>query len=168
MPTKAQVQYEATLAYSDGSTQVTTDGVTWSASNAHAIISENGMVSTITPGSVQIMASLDNLTGERTLHITSATLAGLTVTPPDASIPKGVGQNYQAQGIYSDGTTLDLTRSVAWSSSDAAIATIDHDGRAFGVGEGSVTLTASLDNQAASASLTVTAAILSELTITPA
>ena len=167
LPVGVSAQYEATLTYCDGSTKVTTDGVKWSVSNANATISASGLVSTVAVGSVQIMASLDNLVGERTLDISGGTLTGLTVTPPSATIPKGLTQSYSAQGTYSDGSTLDVTGLVAWSSSTPTVASINTAGVATGVTEGSTTVTAMLNGQSASASLNVTAAVLTGLTITP-
>ncbi|MFM5815263.1 Ig-like domain-containing protein [Aeromonas dhakensis] len=167
LPAGVSAQYEATLTYCDGSTKVTKDGVKWSVSNANAAISASGMVSTIAVGSVQIIASLDNLVGERTLDISGDTLTGLTVSPPSASIPKGLTQNYTAQGTYSDGTTLDVTNLVAWSTSSPAVASINVAGIATGVTEGSTTVTAMLNGQNASAHLNVTAAVLTGLTVTP-
>ena len=167
LPVGVSAQYEATLTYCDGSTKVTTDGVKWSVSNANATISASGRVSTVAVGSVQIIASLDNLVGERTLDISGDTLTGLTVTPPSATIPKGLTQSYTAQGTYSDGSTLDVTSLVAWSSSSSAVASISATGVATGVTEGSTTVTAMLNGQNASASLNVTAAVLTGLTVTP-
>ena len=167
LPVGVSAQYEATLTYCDGSTKVTTDGVKWSVSNANATISASGVVSTVAVGSVQIIASLDNLVGERTLDISGGTLTGLTITPPSATIPKDLTQSYTAQGTYSDGSTLDVTSLVAWSSSTPTVASINTAGVATGVTEGSTTVTAMLNGQSASASLNVTAAVLTGLTITP-
>ena len=167
LPVGVSAQYEATLTYCDGSTKVTTDGVKWSVSNANATISASGVVSTVAVGSVQIIASLDNLVGERTLDISGGTLTGLTITPPSATIPKGLTQSYTVQGTYSDGSTLDVTSLVAWSSSTPTVASINTAGVATGVTEGSTTVTAMLNGQSASASLNVTAAVLTGLTITP-
>ncbi len=167
LPVGVSEQYEATLTYCDGSTKVTTDGVKWSVSNANATISATGVVSTIAVGSVQIIASLDNLVGERTLDISGITLTALTVTPPSATIPKGLTQSYRAQETYSDGTTLDVTELVTWSSSAPAVASISAAGVATGLTVGSTTVTALWNGQSATASLTVTAVVLTGLTITP-
>ncbi|MFM5364095.1 hypothetical protein ACET98_23865, partial [Aeromonas veronii] len=96
LPVGLSAQYEATLTYCDGSTKVTEDGVQWSVSNANATISAAGVVSAAAAGSVQIIASLDNLVGEQTLEITDAVLAGLIVTPLSETIPIGLTQQYIA------------------------------------------------------------------------
>ncbi|UXB09942.1 hypothetical protein GP476_00005 (plasmid) [Aeromonas dhakensis] len=166
LPAGVSAQYEATLTYCDGSTKVTTDGVKWSASNANATISATGVVATVAAGSVQIIASLDNLVGERTLDISGIKLTALTITPPSATIPKGLTQSYRAQGTYSNGTTLDVTELVTWSSSAPAVASISAAGMATGLTEGSTKVTALLKGQSATASLTVTSAVLTGLTIT--
>jgi hypothetical protein len=166
LPVGVNAQYEATLTYCDGSTRVTTDGVYWSVSNTNANISENGMVTTITAGADEIFAKFENLVGERTLTISDATLIGLNVTPPNATIPKGLTQSYLAQGTYSDGTSLDVTGIVQWSSSNPSIASINA-GIATGLGEGTTNITATLNGKSANATLDVTAALLTGLSVTP-
>ncbi|AZN36562.1 Ig-like domain-containing protein [Iodobacter ciconiae] len=167
LPIGVDAQYEATLIYCDGTTRVTTEDVTWAVSNEHAAISASGLASTVSAGSVEITATLDQLISKRTLQISGVTLTRLTVSPPNTAIPKGMAQHYSAQGNYSDGTTLDVTTLVTWSSSEPAVTGINASGLATGLTVGHTTVTATLDGQSASTSLTVTNATLTELTITP-
>jgi uncharacterized protein YjdB len=77
----------------------------------------------------------------------SPTLSTIEVTPAAVTIAAGHSQQYKATGKYSDSTTKDLTTEVAWSSSDAAVATIDASkGLAAAVANGAATISASLDD----------------------
>jgi uncharacterized protein YjdB len=49
-----------------------------------------------------------------------------------------------ATGIYSDGSTVDLTAYVRWSTSDDSVATVSL-GRVQGLSAGSVTISAATD-----------------------
>jgi len=79
-----------------------------------------------------------------------------------------------ATGHYSDNSTQDLTASVTWSSSDTAVATISNastsKGLAQGISQGSATITAtdSVSGISATTTLTVSAATLTAIDITPA
>src|SRR5207245_9684896 len=72
---------------------------------------------------------------------------------------------------YSDFTMLDVTPMGAWSSASTAVATISNAGGSQGlatsVAAGTTTITATLGGVSGSTTLTVTAAILSTITVTP-
>jgi uncharacterized repeat protein (TIGR03803 family) len=99
---------------------------------------------------------------------THPTLQSLVVTPTTSSAATGTYVQLVATGIYSDYTHADLTSQVTWTSSNTAIATIGAGtGKAFGVLAGTATLSATLQGQTASMSLTVSAASLISIAITP-
>src|SRR6266478_2744557 len=85
------------------------------------------------------------------------TLSSIAVTPGNPSIPKGTTQQFTATGTYSDGSTQNLTSTVAWSSSNTTVATINSTGLATAVGAGSTTIQASSGSISGSTTLTVTA-----------
>ncbi|GIW73235.1 MAG: hypothetical protein KatS3mg102_2777 [Planctomycetota bacterium] len=83
-------------------------------------------------------------------------LSSIEVSPVSAEIAKGQTQQFTATGIYSDGSTADLTGQATWSSSDESVATVDASGLATGVAAGTAAITAAVQGLADSASLTVT------------
>src|SRR5262245_34671936 len=93
------------------------------------------------------------------------------VTPTNPTIALGTTQQFTATGTYSNGTTVDLTALVDWSSSDAtagALSTaIGSQGQATGLGMGSTTITASYSDKGGSTTLTVTNAALLSIEVTP-
>ena len=70
------------------------------------------------------------------------TLESIIVTPENSSIEVSSTQQFAATGSYSDGSSADITDSVAWSSSDTGVAAIDANGLATGQAAGSTTITA--------------------------
>jgi len=74
------------------------------------------------------------------------TLASIAVTPTNPTIQQiGAMQQFTATGIYSDGTTQNLTSQVTWASTSSAVATIiANSGLATGVGVGTSTISATL------------------------
>ncbi len=97
----------------------------------------------------------------------SATLVSIAVTPATSNIATGTTQQFTATGTYSDSTTQDLKASAAWSSSDTAVATVSSAGLATSVAAGTTTITATSGGIYGTATLTVTAATLGSIAVTP-
>ncbi len=70
-------------------------------------------------------------------------LVSIVVSPANSFISAGGTQQFTATGIYSDGTSVNLTSSVGWGSSSPTIGTINGAGLATGVVAGSTVITAS-------------------------
>ena len=121
--------------------------------------------------SVTITASLGTVSGVTNLTVTAATLVSIQLTPPTPSIPKGTTQQFIATGTYTDTTTQDLTELAGWSSSNGGVATVSgaagSRGLATGNGNGSALISASYSGVAGSTTLTVTAATLVSIAVTP-
>jgi uncharacterized protein YjdB len=85
----------------------------------------------------------------------SATLQSLQIAPANPTVASGATQQFTATGAYSDGTQRFLTDSVTWTSSNPSVAAIGQNGLATATGSGSTTITATLNDVAATTSLTV-------------
>lgn len=120
--TGAQVQYQATAFYVDGSDKPVTELVNWSISPTHlATISDSGLVTTLFPGELTVNAQYSEkgitLTQQSTLTIIPATLVSIAVTPKRFLLGDGVEQRLQAIAQYSDGSTVDITQEADWQAS---------------------------------------------------
>jgi uncharacterized protein YjdB len=162
-------QLSALGIYSDGTSHDVTSQVTWNALNTtYATVSSSGLVTGVTAGSSTITATIGSTSGSATATVTAALLTSIVVTPATASIATGQTQAFTASGIFSDGSTTDITNSVTWSSNATSFATIDQTGLATGVSAGAATITASSGTATpGTAALTVTAAVLTEIDISP-
>ncbi len=164
-------QFTATGTYTDNSTQPLTTQVTWvSATQATATISATGLATGVGTGTSSITAALSGVTSPGvTLTVTAATLVSIAVTPASPSIAKGQTQQFTATGTYTDNSTQPLTTHVTWGSGTQATATISATGLATGVGTGTSNITAALSGVTSpGVTLTVTAATLVSITVTPA
>ena len=85
----------------------------------------------------------------------AATLSALQVTPASVSLATHASQQFHATGLFSDGSTQDLTSSVTWLSSDSGVATISTGGMATAVTTGVTNVTAKSGTLQASATLAV-------------
>ncbi len=166
-------QFVATGTYSDGSTQNLTSVVNWSSSQPGvATISSAGLATGMGAGATIIAASSGTVSGSTTLTVTSAALVSIAITPGNSSIALGTKQQFTATGTYTDGSTLNISSSVAWSSSVPAVATISNAapsiGLATSVATGQTTVTATFGSIIGSTALTVTPATLLSISVTPA
>ena len=165
-------QLKATGNFSDGTTQDLTAFVTWTSSNTALVTVSNtagsqGLAMGIGAGSATITAALGAVSGTTTLTVTSATLTAITVVPVAPSIGNGTTAQLKAIGTFSDGTTQDLTTQVTWSSS-SSVATVNSTGLVTWKAPGSAPITATLGGVSGTTTVTVTAATLTKITVTPA
>jgi trimeric autotransporter adhesin len=170
------LQLVATGVYSDNSTHDLTSAVTWgSSSPAVASISNAagsaGLARALRPGSITVTAILGTVSANMTLTVTTATLVSIGVTPLNSTLPNGLTTALKAMGVFTDHSTRDLTSTVTWSSSAPAVASVDNapaSGLVTGLGLGAAQLTATLGSISGSTMLTVSAATLVSIGVTPA
>ena len=165
----ATQQFTATGTFTDGSTQNLTSSVMWSSlTPAVATISTTGSATALSAGSSTIQAASGALIGFTTLTVTGPALSSIAVTPANPSIAKGLTDQFAATGTYSDGSTQNITNSVTWVSLTTSVATISSDGLAKGVGTGVSTIQATSGPVTGSTVLTISAATLTSIAVTPA
>ena len=95
-------------------------------------------------------------------------LLSITITPAVFSIASGQSKQLSALGVYSDGSSQDVTSQVTWNSLSTAYATVDSSGLVTGVSAGSSTITATIGSTHGTAIATVSSALLTSIVITPA
>jgi hypothetical protein len=165
-------QYTAMGTFTDGSSENLNTLVKWSSANASiAIVSNAGFATGESSGVVVITAQSGAVSATANLLVEGATLTSIQVTPPSSSVAAGFETQLRAIGSFSNGDTQDLTPFVTWTSSSPGVATITNaqstPGRATGVQPGSTNISGAFAGQVGTASLTVTNATLTSITITP-
>jgi len=162
-------QFSATGTFSDNTTQDLTSDATWISSNTlistvSNTVGSKGLATTLKTGTAAISAQFSGVTSNSaTLTVTAPELVSITVFPlnPTASITTSPFQQFQFQaiGLFTDTSILDLTASVSWSSSNLSVATINipgSPGLAQLVSAGTTTITATSGSISRSTLLTVT------------
>jgi uncharacterized protein YjdB len=168
LPVNTSQQFTATGTYKDGSSRDLTTLVNWASSfGSVATIDATGTATGKSAGSTTISASLGGITGSTSLTVTAPTISSIVVTPDGLTLGIGIGQQYTATAIYSDGSTQDLVSGVTWSSSATGVATINSSGLATTVGAGTATITAKVGSFTDTTLLTVVAANLVSISVTP-
>jgi hypothetical protein len=160
VPESIRSGFTVTGIFANGDTLDLTGIVAWTSSTpAVATVSNalgsQGVATGIAPGNTVISALFAGRVGTASLTVTNATLTSIATTPANASIGLGGSQQFKAVGTFSDGSTLNITGQVNWSSSDSAVAIVNSVGTASSAGSGSATITATLDGVSGTAILTV-------------
>lgn len=170
LPVGASQQLTATGIYSDGSNRQLTAAATWTSSNISvANIGPGGIAIGASAGNTIVSAVFGSITGSTALMVSPSVLQSIAVTPMNGSLPAGFLQQFTATGMYSEGTTVDMTNLASWISSDSAAAVIDSSGLASGVTSGWTTITANFQSSSGSTVLNITqpGTVLQSITVTP-
>lgn len=165
-------QFTATARYSNGATEDVSSRVNWlSAEESIASVNATGLASGLSKGKTTITASFQGKTASTAtdgVTISDASMTELQISPQDTNIAKGLSKQYNATGIFSDGSHQDVSATVQWLSSKPSIATISASGLATSKAVGTSLISASLGNFTDSANLVVGAATLQQIEISPA
>jgi hypothetical protein len=161
----------ATGTFSDGSTQVITNSVTWTSSAPNVASTNGNIVTAESPGNATITAQLGTLSGNSDIVVDGTRLTSIRVSPKTASIAQQAVVAFVATGTFADGNTQNLTASVSWTSTAPSVATVSNlpatIGQATGLAPGTTTITARFGGQIGTATLTVTSAGATSHQISP-
>ena len=169
--TTQTITFTALATWSDSATPSAIAAGTWTSSNtAVATLAANVATGVAAgPTTITFTPTAGGPPASTTLTVTTATLNSISLTPVNPSVPVGLTLQLKALGIYSDGTTADLTHTVAWSSAVAADAAVDPD---TGIVTGktvaaAVAITATWQGLTPSINVAVVAPVLQSIALTP-
>jgi hypothetical protein len=136
----ALTAWHLTGHYNDGSTVDLTAAASWTTSDsAIAVVEEAGQIRAMNAGMTMVSAAFSGQQASAPLMVTIEQLTSLRIDASSTTMSTGALQQLTATGIYSDGSTTDLTRLVGWYTSDGSVATVSL-GRVQAVSSGSVTI----------------------------
>ena len=161
-----QTQQLAATLYDDNG-RILPGDVTWSSSNAGvATVSATGLVTGVTKGSTIITAKVGGRRATASVSVLNVQVASVQVSA--AATVVAVGQSLQAAATLKDADGNVLSdRTIAWQSSNPALATVNSTGIVTGVAVGQVTISAIADAKVGSLGLTTTQKSVASVAITP-
>ena len=120
-----------------------TPSARWQTSNyQYAVINRQGLVTGVTAGSATITGTYSGTSATTTLTVSNATVQSITVTPASPTIALGSMQQFAASGLFSDGSTQDITSISTWTSSTPTVAVVNAHGLASSATHGQTTISA--------------------------
>ena len=138
------LDFTAAGRFSDNSVQNITDDVTFNSDNTAVATIDNATdtATAVSPGTANISATFNGVTGSTPLNVTTATISSISVTPATAELAPNSFVDCTATATLSDGTTQVITNDVTWSSSNSAVAAVDNTGSVGAVAAGNATISA--------------------------
>jgi len=172
-------QFTATGLLFGGFTQTLTSAATWSSSVptiavVGSTIASPGLAVSVAPGITVISASFNGVpSNAAALTVQAATLVSIAVAPANASIAVGNNQQFIATGVFSDGTTQDVTAAATWTSSSPAVVSVSNaagtKGQASALAVGTASVSATFSGITSnSATVAVTTSVLVSISVSPA
>ena len=154
-----------------------------SASSVATIVQNSGLATAVNPGTANISVSncfgmqastVMTVVPAQLQTITVAAIAPEPLSPPDpahTTIPVTAKQDFMATGNYSDGSHVDITGTVNWTSSNTAVATMSDPtdpNEATGMAAGGpVTITATDPTTLIAGTASLVVKTISFITVTP-
>jgi hypothetical protein len=173
VPLAVSQQFTANGSFDDGTQQNISGTVKWTSSSPTiARVNSAGVVTGAGVGSASIAASSGAVTGNTSASVDASSVAALDIVPvgpPAGKIANLTNYQMRAVAVFNDGSSLDVTQTpgMAWSSSNAAVASIGAStGLALATGPGTATISASL-GQSGSTSLTVSDSTIKAIAVGP-
>ena len=162
----SSVQLSATLTDVNGA-PATNRAISWASSNTSiATVSSDGLVSGVAVGSVTITATSEGKTGSATVNVQPKPVATVTVTPATVSLTQG--QTAPLSVVLKDQSGAVLTgRTIVWTTSNSAVATVSSTGTVTAVAGGTATITATSEGKSGTASVTVTLIPVGSVAVSP-
>ena len=162
-------QLQAVATMSDGSQQTLSSSIAWQSSPTSIVtVNVQGSVTAVGKGSAQVTGTYQGISGSAAVTVVAPSLVSIAITPNQISLPIGETEQLIATGIYTDGSTQNLTQTATWISSGPTVATVSATGSAFAKTIGSATISATVGAVTGTANISVTPAAVVGLNIVPA
>jgi hypothetical protein len=167
-------QFKATAKFSDGTTQDVTAMAAWSVKDTEGTgvgsVDAGGLVQAKALGKARVQARYELKSTYTTMTVTPAALTRIEISPSVLSLPIGLTEQFQATGIYTDGSRMDLSSQVTWAVQNVmgvGVLTLTSTGRATAKSEGVVLVSAELTGTRVESRVTVTPAAAIRIQLVP-
>lgn len=142
--------------------------VTWESANTNiASVSATGIVTALVVGNTVIRAMVEGKTAEVVVAVSPAAVA--VVEPAVTTVTIEEGEIRVLTAVTKDALGRVLAgRGLAWTSDDAAVATIDANGRLTAVATGQTNVRVNAEGRSAAVAVTVTLPRVASVSISPA
>ncbi|MEH0689922.1 Ig-like domain-containing protein [Vibrio cholerae] len=104
-----------------------------------------GQLNSKNVGRTTVNANLSGLQASLDVEVVPAEVRQIQITPASVDGVIGFTYQYEAKGIYSDGTTRDVTTEVEWVATDGSVGTVSPSGLLTTIGSGDSLINAKKD-----------------------
>ncbi len=135
---------KVSITRANGKEEEVTSDIVWTVSSNLAVI-ENGKIKGVTPGKVILQGKYGSTLVKVPITVTD-TISKIEVKPATIQLTIKKSSPLKVMGAYSSGKTVNLSRSVIWTSSNPGVAAVKN-GTVKGMNEGQATLTGTYQGQ---------------------
>ncbi len=162
------LQLSATVRDAGGNV-ITGRPVAWASSHETiATVSSTGRVVAISPGFAAVSATVDGVSGGTTITVSPVPVASMTVAPTTVTLSIGAMQQLTPSLFDAGGNPLSLLgRSISYSSSNPAAATVSSTGLVSAVAAGTSTITITCEGVTRTSTITVSPVSVASVVIAP-
>ncbi len=143
---------KVSITRANGKEEEVTPDIVWTVSSNLAVI-ENGKIKGITPGKVTLQGKYGSTLVKVPITVTD-TISKIEVKPATIQLTIKKSSPLKVMGTYSSGKTVNLSKSVVWTSSNPGVAAVKN-GTVKGMNEGQATLTGSYQGQTVTVAVNV-------------
>ncbi len=143
---------KVSITRANGKEEEVTSDIVWTVSSNLAVI-ENGKIKGITPGKVILQGKYGSTLVKVPITVTD-TISKIEVKPATIQLTIKKSSPLKVMGTYSSGKTVNLSKSVVWTSSNPGVAAVKN-GTVKGMNEGQATLTGSYQGQTVTVAVNV-------------
>ncbi|SCY57500.1 Ig-like domain (group 2) [Paenibacillus polysaccharolyticus] len=135
---------KVSITRANGKEEEVTSDIVWTVSSNLAVI-ENGKIKGVTPGKVILQGKYGSTLVKVPITVTD-TISKIEVKPATIQLTIKKSTPLKVMGTYSSGKTVNLSKSVVWTSSNPGVAAVKN-GTVKGMNEGQATLTGTYQGQ---------------------
>ena len=141
------------------------NGLTWTSTMPKvASVSQTGVVTAISEGNATITVMAGGKTASCSIKVLKSDIAVTSISLDKTSLEMAVGETATLTATVSPADATDKT--VTWTSSNTAVATIDRNGQVAAIKEGVTTINAHAGDKSAACTVTVTNNVIAVTSIT--
>lgn len=156
-----EIGAKETLTITFNPANATDKTVKWSSQNKDVATVEGGKVTAVAEGTTLIIADVSQFRVACSVTVVPSVVKAERVALDQTELNMAIGDEKTLKATVLPNDTAD--KSITWTSSDTAVATVDSDGKVTAIAAGSATITAkTANNMSATCTVTVAAPILVE------
>jgi Bacterial Ig-like domain (group 2) len=156
MPLGTTQQLTAAGTFTDGTTRDLTTAVAWSSASKDVLtVDVHGVATAKAQGAAIVTATSNAIGATASLAVSSAVLSSISISPAAPTVPISSSQQLIATGIFTDGSTQDMTPTVTWNVDDPTIVGVNAAGLASPLKVGSTGVEATFGSTTGGTTLTV-------------
>ncbi len=129
------VQIHALASFRNNIHENVTEQAEWTVSDESIAVVDSGLVTAVSPGSVTVTAAFGDFRASSEIQVVNSVPSGYTVVSSqgvvdgELAVIDGLDEQLHVYANLEDGSSIDITETIIWESSDPDVAYMSEDGK---------------------------------------